>query len=330
MKRLNEISKNVIYRLFFRKYNLFENKLIEMTVETVSNNRNAQNIGGCKMQYFKKSVVITLALMLTFSTLATAESRERFDRTIDASNVDAIEIMNINGKVEIESWSGDDIEINAVKKTRSGQSALDKVEIKITTGSIVTVKTVKDGASCGNTTFFQGLFRNMFSGGGGVSVDYEIKIPESVALKLAKSTNGYVSVRNVDGEMQLKSTNGNINAENCQGEVTANTTNGSIFVSGGSNVVSAHTTNGKIDVSLPNEINSDMRFRTTNGSIILHLDMDVNARLKCRTTNGRISASGFRMIVNNISKRNLDGTLGDGGSLIDASTTNGGITILEN
>ncbi len=283
------------------------------------------------MRFISKTFIYLLLILAVFHTTAFAGNHEDFHRKIDAGGVDYFEIQSVNGKVEIESWDGDEIVINAVKRTSGSRADLDRVEIEIDTGSTVTVRTVKQGHdSCdGNNSIFKSLFRGVFHGGKSVSVDYEVRLPNTIALNHAKSTNGYVEVRDVHGRMELKSTNGNIRAENASGEIEAHTTNGAIYVSGNSDVVSAHTTNGKIDVTLPDRLERDVRLRTTNGSVTLYVDPDVDARLKCRTTNGRISATGFKMVLDNISKRAIDATLGDGGYLIEATTTNGGISILQ-
>jgi len=46
-----------------------------------------------------------------------------------------------------------------------------------------------------------------------------------------------------------------------------------------------------------------------------------------KTVNGKISAGGFRMMVETISKREFVGTLGTGGKRITARTVNGNISL---
>ena len=72
-----------------------------------------------------------------------------------------------------------------------------------------------------------------------------------------------------------------------------------------------------------------MRAHTSNNGITLHLPGEVNARLSAATSNASISSDFEMRMRGEISKHHIEGTLGNGGPLIDLSTSNGQITDLE-
>jgi hypothetical protein len=73
---------------------------------------------------------------------------------------------------------------------------------------------------------------------------------------------------------------------------------------------------------------SAVRAHTSNSSITLHLPGEVNASLSAGTSNSSI-VSDFEMRTRGeISKHHIAGSIGNGGPLIDLSTSNGQIRIL--
>ena len=73
---------------------------------------------------------------------------------------------------------------------------------------------------------------------------------------------------------------------------------------------------------------SAVRAHTSNSGITVHLPGEVNARLAADTSNGSITSDFEMRLRGEISKRHIDGTLGNGGPLIDLSTSNGSIRIV--
>jgi hypothetical protein len=68
---------------------------------------------------------------------------------------------------------------------------------------------------------------------------------------------------------------------------------------------------------------------TSNSSITLHMPYQVNAHVMARTTNSSISSDFEIKMQGDFSKNRLEGVLGNGGPLIDLSTSNGSIRLLK-
>jgi DUF4097 and DUF4098 domain-containing protein YvlB len=93
--------------------------------------------------------------------------------------------------------------------------------------------------------------------------------------------------------------------------------------------VRVQSSNGSIELSLPPSVQSALRAHTSNSGITLHLPGEVNARLVAGTSNSSISSDFEMRLRGEITKHHIEGSLGNGGPLIDLSTSNGPIRILK-
>ena len=70
-----------------------------------------------------------------------------------------------------------------------------------------------------------------------------------------------------------------------------------------------------------------MDVETTNGGLTMYVPDGYNARLETGTVNGGIDLDFPITIQGRMTRRNITTELGDGGPLIRAPTTNGGVRI---
>ncbi|HET7130851.1 MAG TPA: DUF4097 family beta strand repeat-containing protein [Gammaproteobacteria bacterium] len=143
----------------------------------------------------------------------------------------------------------------------------------------------------------------------GWSVSYEIEAPRNTDLDL-DTTNGGLSIKSVRGDMDFATTNGGIRLDGVAGNVRA------------------RTTNGGVDVTLTgNKWDGDaLDLRTTNGGVRMRVPEDYSARLETRTVNGGLHVD-FPVTVQGRIGHEMSTTLGKGGALVRAETTNGGVHV---
>ncbi len=202
----------------------------------------------------------------------------------------------------------------AVKRSKFGESELDKVSIEVTVSSGLDIRTRFDK-------------RGLFGSSPRVNVDYTIRLPRNANLRLAKTVNGAVVLRDTEGETSVHTTNGSIKTEGVLHIVAANSTNGAVNIQGAISVGEASTTNGSISASFSSP-SSAAEFNTVNGSITLAIPAGTNANLEFRTVNGSIKIpDGVRLGRGEISRKRLSGQLGSGGPVISAHTVNGSVTL---
>lgn len=218
-----------------------------------------------------------------------------------------LEVMDINGSIEVSPSSGNTVAIRAEKKSRNG--SLDDVEFKVEqeAGGIVvcTLYRREDGtfpAGCRD----RGGRNNRTKRNVNVGTRYTIQMPAAANLK-ASTVNGGIEVRGLRAEVDANTVNGSVDVTTT-GRANAKTVNGSV-----------RATVGRLD--------QDCKFSTVNGRIVLAVNSDLNAEVKATTVNGRIESDLPITVQGSFGRRSLQGRIGSGGPRLDLSTVNGGIRI---
>ena len=261
-----------------------------------------------------------------------------------------LSVDGFNGSVDVSVWDQETVDISGTRYARSQEDTHDlKIEVDHTPDA-VSVRAVRPGMRFGN-----------------YGVQFAIKVPRGVVLEHvttsngairtsdgagparlktsnghlevrrlkgtlnAETSNGPVELQDIDGAVEVHSSNGHIRAEGIRGAFEATTSNNSIHATldkvDGS--VRVQSSNGSIELSLPPNVQSALRAHTSNSGITLHLPGEVNARLSAGTSNSSISTDFEMRIRGEIAKHHIEGSIGNGGPLIDLSTSNGPIRILK-
>ena len=198
----------------------------------------------------------------------------------------AIEIKGVNGDVRAEPSGGNEVEVVAVKRgTRDNPDSV-RIDVVPHAGgvTICAVYPSRDGQKPNEC--LPGDAGRMNVQNNDVSVRFTVRVPAGVALV-------------------EKTVNGEIEALRLNGDVTLSTVNGSVSFS---------TTAGG-------------RAATVNGSITLTLPPDLNTDVKATTVNGDISSDFPMTVSGRISRRKVEGTIGGGGRLLSLDSVNGSITL---
>ena len=141
------------------------------------------------------------------------------------------------------------------------------------------------------------------------SVSYEIFVPRTTALAL-NTTNGGIHIENVQAAIRFETTNGGVSLENLGGSVKGETTNGGLSIA-----LSGSQWQGQgLDVS------------TTNGGIHWKLPRAYSARLFTSTNMGGIRTE-LPVTKTGMFHKEVEANLGQGGAVVKAVTTNGGISV---
>ncbi len=202
---------------------------------------------------------------------------------------------HMNGGIQVTSWEGDAVQVEARIEARARTDArarelMRDIGLRASAGSLRV-----DGPDTDRRESW--------------SVSYRIRVPRTTDLSL-RTMNGGISVAGVTGDADLRTTNGGVRLTDLAGDVRARTTNGGLTVqlagerwSGAG--LDAQTTNGGVTVAVPDGYSADLHVATTNGGVRTDFPL---------TVQGRIG-------------RELRATLGSGGSPIRAVTTNGSVRV---
>jgi DUF4097 and DUF4098 domain-containing protein YvlB len=220
----------------------------------------------------------------------------------------AIEIKGVNGDVRAEPSGSNEVEVVAVK--RAHRDSPDSVRIEVVPHSggvtICAVYPSRDGQRANEC--LPGSAGRMNVQNNDVSVRFTVRVPAGVAL-IGKTVNGEIEALRLNGDVTLSTVNGSVDFSTTAGG-RASTVNGSI-----------HGTMGRADWS------NTLEMATVNGSITLTLPPDLNTDVKATTVNGDISSDFPLTISGRISRRKVEGTIGGGGRLLALDSVNGSITL---
>lgn len=201
-----------------------------------------------------------------------------------------------NGGIKVEGWNKNDIKILArvqanARSEKKAREILSEIDIE----------------TSGNNIHANGP--KLLGSNKSWSVSFSLMVPVKSNLKL-NALNGGITIHDIDGNIYAKTLNGGIVIEDLSGDVEVNTLNGGINAKLDGNRwkgkgLKAKTTNGGIKVEVPENYSADLEASTVNGGI--HVDFPI-------TVQGRIN-------------KNIETTLGEGGSPIILKTVNGGVSV---
>lgn len=268
-----------------------------------------------------------------------------------------VNVEGFNGSIEVLGWDKNEVEIVGTKYA-STEEILKEIKINVAnTADSVNVRADRPNGD-----------RGWWSNGGG-GVKFVLHAPRKVQLERITSSNGGVRVEAIDGNarlttsngtvrvyrvsgtlevttsngtielqdinggMNLRTSNGAIRAENVKGSFDATTSNGSIRARleqvPASSQIRASSSNGPVELTLPSYQNNDVRVQTSNSAITVRLPASANAQLRANTSNSSITSDFDVTIRGAMTKNRIDGKLGNGGALIDLSSSNGSIKVLK-
>jgi len=146
-----------------------------------------------------------------------------------------------------------------------------------------------------------------------VSVSLKATVPNKTDLELV-THNGSVDISNIVGQIDSTTHNGDIVCKEIAGDVKLRTHNGSI---------KAYYRKSARPICNASIV-------THNGGINFIAPLNFSATIQASTHNGSIKTDFPIVIVGEITKRKLMGTIGSGEGKLDLKTHNGSITIKQN
>jgi hypothetical protein len=216
--------------------------------------------------------------------------------TVPATGATVIVNAAPNGGIDVEGSARRDILVRAkivatAGTTEEARAILGRVQIYATADRVRA-----DGPG--------GLGRRE-----GYSVSYRLSVPRATPLSL-ESTNGGISVDNVNSHFDVRTVNGGVTLTHVGGDVTGRTTNGGVNVS----LDGATWDGGGLDV------------QTTNGGVNLAIPAEYSAHLETGTHNGGMRID-FPVTLQGDMGKTISTDIGGGGPTLRVRTSNGGVRV---
>ena len=246
---------------------------------------------------------LTTILLLMFTTSVFAG--EAVNKTMDADPNGRVSVSNIAGKVTVEGWQRDQVEVTGelgpgvkeliFEQKRDGKETVIKVKvprfnarnadadllIRVPQNSSLEVSTVSANITVQGVRGEQELH----------SVSGDVITTAAGADIELGSVSGDIEVRGdgANGEADLGSVSGDIRAINLGGELSGGTVSGDIEVEQGLfSKAKLESTSGKIAFYAGLAKGGSLSAETVNGSIDLKFGGDVDAEFEVETFNGKI------------------------------------------
>lgn len=255
-----------------------------------------------KMKILIKNCALGCALASTLAFSVYASVTDTVEKSFDVSGTSYFSLDNVNGAVEITSWSESVIKVEATISA-DHQDALDRVNIKMQQkGQKVSVETdYEENSRWGNNQSAQ--------------VTYRVWLPSDTNLSKIESVNGRLTIENITGEVNAQVVNGSIKAKGLTSNSKISSVNGSI----------------KVYYQAVSDNLKNIDIETVNGSIKLYLPNSINANLDLETMHGSIKTDfGLSAQKNTFTGNSLRGNIGSGDVGINMESVNGSIKVMKN
>jgi hypothetical protein len=253
-------------------------------------------------------IVLATVALFTCPQVASAQSgAPAFEWRGTVLQGSAIEIKGVNGDINAQPASGNEVEVTATRTGRRSDPNSVRIEV-VQHGDGVTICAVYPDAGSNPNECRPGREGRMNVKNNDVQVAFTVIVPTGVRF-VGSTVNGDVRAGPLDAPVSIKTVNG-------EAEFTT------------SSHGEASTVNGSIQATLGSALwEGNLSFNTVNGSITVNLPADISADVRAETVNGDIT-TGFPLTVNGRpSRRVLNATIGGGGRLMELETVNGSVKL---
>lgn len=209
-----------------------------------------------------------------------------------------IKVFYVNGRLNLSSTSGD-LELNNIK---------GDVSCSVTSGDIRAKDIIGE--------------LNLY----GTSSDMRLK---NVQGKLElECTSGSLNIQDLKGSLKSSQTSGDLEVRGLNGNLIASNTSGDIWIDQIQGGIDVNTTSGDIDAKIQIVSAKYYYLETVSGEIDLLVSKEAQADLEIKTTSGEISLD-IPLVLKEVSRRSIIGTLGSGGAKVEINTVSGDISLEE-
>jgi hypothetical protein len=248
-----------------------------------------------------RAIYSLAAMLLAAGCGAVMERRTaHIQRTWPVGTIRHIDVREIDGAINIEA--GADTEIVMDANVRSRRAPRNNEENQ----GYFTTEVSGDTLVIGRRNEHRGF--HFFSFGNETRVDYDLRVPASVALDL-RTVNGRIATHGVDGEMKAVTVNGRVNID-----------------TPGSSEVEAHTVNGRIEARFVKSFQG-ATLKTINGGVTASLPLSASFTGDFSQVNGDIEAAFPLNIHSHPGSRRVSGEVNGGRYELRITTVNGDIKI---
>jgi DUF4097 and DUF4098 domain-containing protein YvlB len=244
----------------------------------------------------RNRIIYSLASLLLVAGCGAVMERRmtHVERRWPAGAIRRIEVREIDGAINIEAGSSNEIAMDATVRSRVAPKQGQENQGYFTTE--VNGDTLIIGRENEHRHF------RFFRFGNETRIDYELRVPASVALDL-RTVNGRIATHGVDGEMHAVTVNGRVNIDTPgSSEVEARTVNGRIEARFGKSFQGAtlKTVNGGVTAALPLSASFTGDFSQVNGDIEAAFPLNIHSHPGSRRVSGEVNGGRYELRITTV------------------------------
>jgi hypothetical protein len=198
-------------------------------------------------------------------------------------------VENMRGRICVQGWDRAEVAVTVTKAAQESTDRLDDVSVAVEPGD----KSLKF-----RTVYPPDLEKE-------IRVNYQLLVPRQVRLDGLRTLEGDITVRDVEGSVDVRTLHGNIEQINVAGAVVATALTGNIEVSllalpDPPVPIVLNTVNGSVDLLLPPRANADLELSTVSGRIEGQYLFEVSAIPGDNARHARVGLGGVQISLRTI------------------------------
>jgi len=294
-----------------------------------------------------KLFVMVIISMLVVISLVEAKPQKLYSKTFDVNKGELLKLKTDLGDIKITSWNSNTVEIVVFGKEKVNDyfdfifEKRDKqvyVECERTSSSWLNIFSSFDLSF--EIKIPQEFDINLSTAGGDINIHElnglldaktsggDIKISNSNGEKRFSTSGGDIALSNSFGNSEISTSGGDINVMENNGYLKASTSGGDIRVKSNRGKISVSTSGGDIMIEHRSE-NEGISASTSGGDVRISVGKNIKANVKLRTTGGDAKCNHSNARADVIKSQKYEGTINDGGNLIECSSSGGDVILSE-
>lgn len=239
---------------------------------------------------------------------------------LEADEVESLKVENQHGDINIESYDGTTIKIDAYILVKSN----DELAAANIGENILEITEAK------NTTIKSKYESLLLTGSKQqVTVNYYVKVPKELTYDI-ENRFGDIILADLTGNIEVKGRSGRVEIENVQGDLRVNNSHGDIRIVNTTGKAVINNDHGSISYSNEKTVSDDISLRSRYGTIVAELAETQQGTFKAQTSFGQIRVEGIsdnppKEIEEN--KRVWEEKIGADSPRIDVEAEHGDVTI---
>jgi DUF4097 and DUF4098 domain-containing protein YvlB len=279
--------------------------------------------------YSKKTILSVLSVLLVLGLVLGASPvrdddkeryEEKFEKSVSLARDGKISLRNISGDIEVKVWDRAEVQIRALKVSRTDSEEMAKKNFEK-----VTIEVTQDGDTLKIETKRDKDYFRKGSDKKNVSIDFWLIIPSGAAADM-KSVSGDIVMENIGNDARADTVSGDIDMTGVAGSLKAYAVSGDLTVTGVQEGVNCETVSGELKIR---RVKGGADLKTVSGDILLE---NSEGNVEAEVVSGDIDLidiSGAEEVMSKSVSGSVKfvGGLSKGGSY-NFSVLNGDVTLL--